>query len=66
MEGFSCVYFSIVWPLLLNVGCEVQNTNLNFFTQEGWHDNLPKGVAVDLKGQIGPNEENIDEDTIMV
>ena len=28
-------------------------------------DNLPKGVAVDLTGQMGPTEENIDDNTIM-
>ena len=43
---------------------EIQNTNLDEFTQVV--DNLPKGVAVDLTGQVGPTEDNIVDDTIMV
>ena len=43
---------------------ELQNTNLDEFTQVV--NNLPKGVAVDLTGQVGPTEENIDDDTILV
>ena len=43
---------------------ELQNTNHGVLTQVV--DSLPKGVPVDLTGRIGPNEENIDEDTIMM
>ena len=43
---------------------ELPNKYLNVFTQVV--DNLPKGVAVDLTSQTGPNEENIDDDTIVV
>ena len=43
---------------------EAQNTNLDMSTQ--MIDILPNVVAVDLTGQIGPIEENIDGDMIMV
>ena len=43
---------------------EVQHTNLDVFTQV--IDNIPKFVAVDLTGQVGPKEENIDDDMIVV
>ena len=43
---------------------ELQNTTLDEFTQVV--NDLPEGVAVDLAGQVGPTEENIDDDTIMV
>ena len=39
---------------------ELQNTSLDVV------NNLPIRVAVDLPGQVGPTEENIDDDTIMV
>ena len=42
---------------------ELRNTNLEFALVA---NNLPKGVAVDVTGQMGPTEENIDEDTIKV
>ena len=43
---------------------ELQNTSRDEFTQVV--SGLPKGVTVDLTGQVGPTEKNIDDDTIMV
>ena len=43
---------------------ELQNTSLDEFT---WVvNNVPKGVAVDLTGQVGLTGENIDDDIIMM